>query len=164
MVTAALLVGAVLLAAAAALLLPWASRARRLASIPMPEGHWLTGHLSTLKRPDHHLVMRKWADQLGGIYRMRLGPIQAVVVTDPVLIGEALGKNAARLELEKSVDLVYRHFNIVRSLCAFPAYCLNCPPPPLTSHSTLAAKLTRASRCAAAASPWPAHHLHLSHK
>ena len=40
--------------------------------------------------------------------------MQAVVLTDPVLIAEALGKAGAGLELEKSVETVYSKFNIVR--------------------------------------------------
>ena len=68
------LAGAVALAVAR--LVRWAAIDRALASIPMPPGHWLLGHLPTLNRPDHHLIMRAWAEQLGGLYRMRLGPIQ----------------------------------------------------------------------------------------
>ena len=120
----------------------WAAMDRVLACLPMPPGHWLMGHLGTLNRPDHHLTMRAWADQLGGIYRMRLGPIQvgqssvwlagcvdhklnrncvqAVVLTDPVLIAEALGKAGAGLELEKSVETVYSKFNIVRTPAVRP--------------------------------------------
>lgn len=56
----------------------WLARERMLRSIPMPNSHWLFGHLDTLKRPDHHLVMRRWADELGGMFRMRLGPIQVL--------------------------------------------------------------------------------------
>ena len=39
-------------------------------------------------------------------------------MTDSALVGEALGRNAARLELDKSVDTVYSKFNIVRGAAA----------------------------------------------
>ena len=54
----------------------WLAREQRLRSIPMPRPHWLLGNLETLRRSDHHLVMRQWADELGGIFRLRLGHIQ----------------------------------------------------------------------------------------
>ena len=54
----------------------WVLRSRKLLGIPMAKPHWLFGHLQVLKQPDHHLVMRRWAEELGGMFRMRLGPIQ----------------------------------------------------------------------------------------
>ena len=41
-----------------------------------------------------------------------MGLLQAVVVTDPAIVAEALGKDH-NLEIEKSVDSVYSKFNIV---------------------------------------------------
>ena len=44
--------------------------------------------------------------------------MQAVIVTDPHLISEVLAPGA---EVEKSIDLVYSHFNVVSLLSPYQA-------------------------------------------
>ncbi|KAK9826059.1 hypothetical protein WJX74_008792 [Apatococcus lobatus] len=57
------------------------------------------------------------AAELGGIYRIRLGLIQAVIVTDPYIISEILAPGA---EVEKSIDLVYSHFDVLNHASGKP--------------------------------------------
>ena len=45
--------------------------------------------------------------------------LQAVVVTDPGLAADVLGKGQSKLEVEKSVDSVYSKFNIVGAWCTY---------------------------------------------
>ena len=118
----------------------WMRCARLLSKLPVPKGHPVLGQLQVLASPQHHIMLAKWAAELGGIYRMRLAHInvllstlfsvnehdatqralltlkcvaamQAVVVTDPYLIADVLRKDA---EIEKSVANVYSKFNVVR--------------------------------------------------
>lgn len=46
---------------------------KMLGRIPAPKrDSWLFGHLNYLNKLEHHQIMTDWANQLGGIYRMRL--------------------------------------------------------------------------------------------
>ena len=119
-------------------IIEWMRCTLLLRTLPVPKGHPVLGHLQVLASPQHHIILAKWAAELGGIYRMRLahlnvtshpvfgvnehdksqctspravGAMQAVVVTDPYLIAEILGKNT---EIEKSIVGVYSKFNVVR--------------------------------------------------
>ena len=76
--SATALLGCIGLAWVAVQIRSWLLRSQKLLGIPMPKPHWLFGHLQVLKQPDHHLVMRQWAEELGGMFRMRLGPIQVL--------------------------------------------------------------------------------------
>ncbi|MEW5316638.1 MAG: hypothetical protein WDW38_007996 [Sanguina aurantia] len=43
-------------------------------------------------RPDYHVQMLDWANQYGGIYRFCLGQQYIVVVTDPAMVAQLLGR------------------------------------------------------------------------
>ncbi|KAK9846641.1 hypothetical protein WJX81_008242 [Elliptochloris bilobata] len=86
----------------------WCSAYLALRGLPGPKGDLVLGQLKDVVKPDHHRTLFKWACQYGGIYRIRLAHIHAVVVTDPQLIAVVLGKDT---EIEKSIEGVYSHFN-----------------------------------------------------
>ena len=67
----------------------WIRCTRLLRTLPGPEGYPVLGQLQVLASPQHHIILAKWAAELGGIYRMRLAhmnvtfhPVSAVNYLD----------------------------------------------------------------------------------
>lgn len=58
----------------------WSSLQAYLAllSLPTPKGTRLLGHLKFIGMYNHHQILTKWAAELGGLYRIRLGFIQVL--------------------------------------------------------------------------------------
>ncbi len=59
---------------------------RKVNDLPAPRGLPLLGNALQLELSRFHHILEGWADQLGSMYRFRVGPKTMVVVTDPVLI------------------------------------------------------------------------------
>ncbi len=62
--------------------------ARRYDELPQPPGAWpLLGHLPGFDAHRTHLILERWAQQLGTPYRFGMGPgYRAMVVTDPDVV------------------------------------------------------------------------------
>ena len=75
------------------LLLPrawsWLQTFLALSSLPTPPGTWLLGHLKYISLHNHHQVLTRWAAELGGLYRIRLGFIQV----SPACVGTVLERS-----------------------------------------------------------------------
>ena len=54
----------------------WFRTCLALSSLPTPAGNFLLGHLRHIGQYNHHQILTRWAADLGGIYRLRLGLIQ----------------------------------------------------------------------------------------
>ena len=67
---------AVLVAALLSRLANRLRQAQTLAVLPAPQEHWLMGSLKAVTTHERHQILLRWAIELGGIYRIRLGPIQ----------------------------------------------------------------------------------------
>lgn len=82
--------------------------------------------------------------------------MQAVIVTDPYLIADVLGKNT---EIEKSVATVYSKFNVVRD-CSLPSVPLGMQVEKLHSLGPFSLLLC----LAAAACTWEGQHIYVAHQ
>ncbi|KAK9807492.1 hypothetical protein WJX72_000759 [[Myrmecia] bisecta] len=88
----------------------WYRKLQILQRLPHPKGRWLLGSVADIASPTHHKWLTACAAELGGIFSLRLAVINAVIVTDPHLVAEVLSRSG---EVEKSVDSVYSHFNVL---------------------------------------------------
>lgn len=64
--------------------------ARAIASLPQPRGLPLLGNALQLRPDDMHLSFEAWVREFGPLYRIRLGPREALVVAEPEAIRQAL--------------------------------------------------------------------------
>ena len=60
--------------------------------MPGPRGFPLLGNLHQIRIDQLHLILEKWAEIRGPIYRFRLGPEQVVVISDCDSIQEILAR------------------------------------------------------------------------
>ncbi|HQR22326.1 MAG TPA: cytochrome P450 [Burkholderiaceae bacterium] len=63
---------------------------RRLADLPGPRGLPLLGNLLQLDLKRAHTILEQWADDYGGVYRLKLGRAEVVAISTPALIDEIL--------------------------------------------------------------------------
>lgn len=66
-----------------------APAARPLSSLPGPDGLPLFGNLFQLRETRQHLILERWADEFGPLYRLQLGPYKVMVVADPAVVQDA---------------------------------------------------------------------------
>ena len=62
----------------------------RIRDLPGPKGLPLLGNALQFRPDTFHQVIEDWAGEYGNPYALRIGPRQAVVISDPALIAEAL--------------------------------------------------------------------------
>ncbi|GFH16777.1 uncharacterized protein HaLaN_13268, partial [Haematococcus lacustris] len=65
---------------------------------PWTTGLPLFGNMFQVMRLDYHRLLLQWANQFGGIYRVRALWIDSVVVTDPKLLATICGRGPGALE------------------------------------------------------------------
>ncbi|KAJ9527385.1 hypothetical protein QJQ45_025658 [Haematococcus lacustris] len=65
-----------------------------LHKVPGPPGQFGVGHIPKIMRPDYHVQMLEWADEYGGVYKFSLGCQWVVVISDPALALQVLGRGA----------------------------------------------------------------------
>lgn len=58
--------------------------------LPAPAGHLIVGHLPLLMNSAVHRVLTRIADDLGGLFKIRIVHLPVVVVSDPQLVGGLL--------------------------------------------------------------------------
>ncbi|KAG2497951.1 hypothetical protein HYH03_004213 [Edaphochlamys debaryana] len=63
-----------------------------LPKVPGPPGHSALGNITAVMRPDYHVQMLDWANQYGGIFKFSLGFQWVVVVSDPAVAVQVLGR------------------------------------------------------------------------
>eukprot|EP00877_Chromochloris_zofingiensis_P012409 jgi/Chrzof1/7421/Cz02g23030.t1 len=63
-----------------------------LYKIPGPPGYRMAGNIPHLMRPDYHVQALEWANKYGGICRFSLGGQWIVLVSDPQLVAQLLGR------------------------------------------------------------------------
>lgn len=68
-----------------------------LYKIPGPPGYRLAGHIPHMMRPDYHIQALEWANKYGGICRFSLGGQHIVLVSDPQLVSQILGRGQGSL-------------------------------------------------------------------
>ena len=71
-----------------------------LDKMPCPPARWLVGHVEMLA-PNFHRFLSRWANELGGIYRIQIFGMDGVVVSEPVAVGRILGHDHTLRELPK---------------------------------------------------------------
>lgn len=65
-----------------------------LHKLPGPRPYPVVGHIPSVMRPDYHVQMLDWANQYGGLYRFCLGFQWVVVISDPAVAVQVLGRGA----------------------------------------------------------------------
>ncbi|GLC33832.1 hypothetical protein PLESTB_000509600 [Pleodorina starrii] len=63
-----------------------------LPRVPGPPGSFALGNITAVMRPDYHVQMLEWANQYGGVYKFSLGFQWVVVVSDPRVAVQVLGR------------------------------------------------------------------------
>jgi cytochrome P450 len=58
----------------------------------------IVGNVLPCLRPDFHRVITDWADQYGGVYRMKFLWRDALVVTDPLALGVIMGRGEGAMD------------------------------------------------------------------
>ena len=69
---------------------PAAAPTRRIADLPSPKGLPVVGNLLQIDLKSLHLVLEKWAAELGPMFRYRVGPLELVTVSSPDLVQQVL--------------------------------------------------------------------------
>ncbi|GBF95033.1 cytochrome P450 [Raphidocelis subcapitata] len=96
-------------AAVAALLLAWRALVRHSSGdLDRMPGPWrsalpIVGNVLDCLRPDFHRVIADWADQYGGIYRMKFLWRDTVVVTDPTALAAIMGRGEGAMDKASAV-------------------------------------------------------------
>ncbi|MEO0726069.1 MAG: cytochrome P450 [Bacteroidota bacterium] len=70
--------------------LPKTDSVLQIRDLPTPKGHLLLGHLLPFQQGPKHMVLEKWAEECGSIYRIRLGFATFVVSADPQFNADVL--------------------------------------------------------------------------
>eukprot|EP00198_Chlamydomonas_reinhardtii_P014061 XP_001703398.1 cytochrome P450 [Chlamydomonas reinhardtii] len=81
-----------------------------LGRVPGPPGHPLLGNITAVMRPDYHVQMLEWANTYGGIFKFSLGFQPVVVVSDPAVAVQVLGRAPGRAIPRKCVG--YKFFDL----------------------------------------------------
>jgi len=58
----------------------------------------LVGNMLDCLRPDFHRVLLEWADQYGGIYRMKFLWHDTLIVTDPAALAAIMGRGDGAMD------------------------------------------------------------------
>lgn len=80
---------------------------RHLDQLPTPPTRSILGHVHYLKQGNVHRQMLEWKNQLGEIYRLRVGIKQALVVTEPELIREILKQRPQLFRRITNIESVF---------------------------------------------------------
>lgn len=81
------------------------TRGHDLERIPCPGGKFLIGSAEDLSKPNVHRILTGWANQYGGVYRLKVLWRDLVVVSDPQLVSLILRRDALDLPKEPSIFL-----------------------------------------------------------
>ncbi|KAL6749937.1 cytochrome P450 [Haematococcus lacustris] len=84
---------------------------------PWTTGLPLFGNMFQVMRLDYHRLLLQWANQFGGIYRVRALWIDSVVVTDPKLLATICGRGPGALE---KASIMYTPINQMCSVAGHP--------------------------------------------
>lgn len=79
---------------------------------PSPPGLPVFGHLLYLRPRSSHLVLERWAQQLGTPYWLRMMARRMLVIADPVLIGDVLRARPNTFRRTRPVESVFRELGI----------------------------------------------------
>lgn len=90
----------------------WRRRLLDLPRMPGPPGHWATGNLSDILRPDFHRVMARWATLYGEVYKVKVLGLHGVVAACPSTIQRLFGRGEG--DIPKHVGS-YWHLDILWS-------------------------------------------------
>lgn len=90
----------------------WRRRLLDLPRMPGPPGHWATGNLSDILRPDFHRVMARWAALYGEVYKVKVLGLHGVVAACPSTIQRLFGRGEG--DITKHVGS-YWHLDILWS-------------------------------------------------
>ncbi|PXW22437.1 cytochrome P450 [Paraburkholderia caballeronis] len=85
---------------------PTSNRPRQIADLPSPRGVPLLGNLLQLSPARLHLILERWAEQLGTPYRFQVGAIPITVWTDPELIQSIMRERPHRYRRYQPIETV----------------------------------------------------------
>ncbi|TDV34495.1 cytochrome P450 [Paraburkholderia caballeronis] len=85
---------------------PTSNRPRQIADLPSPRGVPLLGNLLQLSPARLHLILERWAEQLGTPYRFQVGAIPITVWTDPELIQAIMRERPHRYRRYQPIETV----------------------------------------------------------
>eukprot|EP00878_Enallax_costatus_P000623 GHUV01000725.1.p1 GENE.GHUV01000725.1~~GHUV01000725.1.p1 ORF type:complete len:552 (+),score=175.13 GHUV01000725.1:213-1868(+) len=75
----------------------WFGQKYDLNKVPGPPGYRIAGHIPHMMRPDYHIQALEWANKYGGICKFSLGGQYIILVSDPQLVQQILGRGPGSL-------------------------------------------------------------------
>lgn len=81
--------------------------------LPGPRGLPLLGNLLHLSPAKFHRVIGKWSDEYGSIFKIKLGSIPIVIITDPEAIQFVLKNRPEKFRRSAKMDVVMRELGVL---------------------------------------------------
>jgi cytochrome P450/nitrite reductase/ring-hydroxylating ferredoxin subunit len=85
---------------------------RSLDDLPGPRPLPLVGNIHQLNPTRVHLTLQAWAEQYGPIYKLSMGPQQAIAISDPSLINELLRARPETFRRSAKMDRIISEIGI----------------------------------------------------
>jgi cytochrome P450 len=83
---------------------------RQITDLPAPRGLPLLGNLHQLKAETHHLMLERWAAELGTPYRFRLGRVPVTVFSDTELAHAVMRERPHRYRRYEGIESILQEF------------------------------------------------------
>ena len=84
----------------------------KLENLKSPKGSFLLGNLKDFKKKNKHRILEKWADELGDVYTIKLGPLKVLVSSNPTINSSILKQRPEKFRRLSKINEVFQEMGL----------------------------------------------------